>query len=64
MEMENGAFFVRDGDGEWVGERLMGNEKEEMCNNQSLTTSCPSLNGATPPQMFHVVRDNGGVAPG
>jgi len=61
--MENGAFFVRDGDGEWVGERLMGNEKEEMCNNQSLTISLVLLLMERPPTNV-TFRDNGGVAPG
>jgi len=62
--MENGAFFVRDGDGEWVGERLMGNEKEEMCNNQSLTTSCVLLLMERPHHKCFMFRDNGEVAPG
>jgi len=51
-----------DGDGEWGGERLMGNEKEEMCNNQSLTIICILLLMERPTQC-NDKRDNGGVAP-
>jgi hypothetical protein len=52
-----------DGDGERVGERLMGNEKEEKCNNQSLTISLFLLLMERPPKC-NDKRDNGGRRPG